>query len=160
MERDLATREPDAMTRTPQLSAALAATALSVTLLAGCAPSLPLPGGAGDLEEAIEQETGGQVDLGDAASVPADWPAELPRPEGRLITAVSVDGGHTLIYTIADESVGERLVAEVVALGFEEIGSSDLGDLVSHVLERDGWTVTIGWVLTDEIALTYASSAH
>lgn len=152
-------RDPGRM-RTSQLPAALVATALAVGLLAGCAPSLPGIPGPGTLEDAIEQETGGQVDLGDAASVPADWPTELPLPDGRLISAVSVDGGHSLIFTIADESVGEDLVADVAALGFEEVAVSDMGELVTYVLERDGWNVTIGWLLTDEIALTYTSAAH
>lgn len=134
---------------------------VAVLALTACAPSLPGPWGANPIEDAIEQETGGQVDLGGHATVPADWPAELPLPAGDLLAAVAVDGSHSLTYRVADEGVGERLVAQLVALGFAELAAADYGELVSHSLERDGWTVVVGWLVADDaVTLTYHSGAH
>lgn len=137
---------------------------LGLVLLAGCFGPAPVgvpggvPGGTDELEEQIEQETGGEVDLDGDAEVPADWPAELPLPPGRPISAIVVDGSHNLTYRIADPAIGEGIVAELVAAGFTDLGGMDTDEFVAHTLERDGWNVTIGWVISDEeILLTYTS---
>jgi hypothetical protein len=143
------------------LTTLLPSAVLGLVLLSGCASPLPGGLGPGGLEEAIEQETGGQVDLGGAA-LPADWPAELPLPAGDLVSSISSDGTQVLTYRIADTSVGERLVADLQALGFTSTATSDMGGLVAHVLDRDGWVVTIGWVSGDEdgVVLNYSSGPH
>lgn len=138
--------------------ALLSAAALGAALLAGCASPLSLPIGPGGIEDIIEQETGGQVDLGGNASLPADWPSELPLPDGDLIAVIAADGTHALTYRIANEAVAERLVADLEAIGFVETAGADLGELVTKSLARDAWTVTVGWVLGDEIALNYTST--
>jgi hypothetical protein len=137
----------------------LAPLALAALLLAGCAPSLPIPG-PDVLEGLIEDQTGGEVGLG--TDLPDDWPSELPLPEGDLVAAVAVDGTHGLTYRIADESAGERLVAALEAIGFVVTGTADLDDLVATNLDRDGWAITVGWVFEndDTIVLSYNSGAH
>lgn len=149
---------------TPRLTLVPAVAALA--LLAGCAaPSLPaVPGLPGttieDYEDAVEQETGGTVDFTDA-KVPADWPAELPIPPGRLIMAMSIDGAQTLQIHVDGSEVGEALVAQVVALGFADQGGVDTEQFVSHTLVRDDWQVVVGWITSDdEVLLTYQSGAH
>lgn len=143
------------------LTTLLPTTVLGLVLLSGCASPLPGGLGPGGLEEAIEQETGGEVDFG-GSSLPADWPAELPLPAGDLVSSISSDGTQVLTYRIDDPSVGERLVADLEALGFVSTTSSDMGELVAHVLDRDGWVVTIGWVSGDEdgVVLNYSSGPH
>ncbi len=151
------------------LTAAAAAAALTLTL-AGCLPSLPnLPigpgsGGPGSSGQGSEGSGGsgpvGGVEL-PSASLPADWPAELPLPEGRLVTSTSSDGAQSLIYLVADAGVAERLVEDVVALGFELESTTDMGALVSNMLSRDDWNVTIGWLVGDDgVTLTYVSGSH
>jgi hypothetical protein len=139
-------------------TAAVAALTLS---LAGCLPSLPfgpgstVPGGSGP------GGSGGGEALLPSASLPADWPGELPLPDGQLITATSIDGTHSLVYRVADAGVGQRLVDDVVGRGFTLEASSDMGQLVANVLSRDGWNVTIGWLIDDDdVTLTYVSGAH
>lgn len=136
-------------------------TLLGLVLLSGCASPLPGGLGPGGLEEVIEQETGGEVDFG-GASLPADWPAELPLPAGDLVSSISSEGTQVLTYRIDDPSVGERLVADLESLGFTTTTTSDMGELVATVLDRDGWMVTVGWVSGDEdgVVLNYSSGPH
>lgn len=144
--------------RTRDLAAAAAA-ALTLTL-AGCIPSLPFsPGTIGDV---IEQTTGGgDVPVVPSASVPGDWPSELPLPDGQLITATSIENTQSLVYRIADPSVGERLIAELVSRGFALEASSDMGQLVTNMLKRGDWPVSVGWLIgDDEVTLTYVSGTH
>ena len=137
---------------------------LGLVLLSGCGSPLPggvVPGGLEEtLEQTLEQETGGELDLGGAA-LPSDWPAELPLPAGDLMSSISSDGTQVLTYLIDDVSVGERLVADLSALGFTETASADMGELVTNVLDRDGWVVSVGWAIgDDQIVLNYSSGPH
>jgi hypothetical protein len=143
------------------LTILLPTTVLGLVLLSGCASPLPGGLGPGSLEDAIEQGTGGQVDVG-TASLPADWPAELPVPAGDLFASISSDGTQVLTYRIADASVGESLVADLQALGFVTTATTDMGELVVHALERDEWTVSVSWVSGDEdgVVLNYSSGPH
>jgi len=133
-----------------------------ILMLAGCTATVPeTPTGVEGIEEAIEQESGGQVDLDGDAELPADWPAELPVPEGELLTAVVIDGSHSLTIRVPSEAAAEGVVARIEALGFTDLGGMDTPEFVAHTLERDGWTVTIGWTVSDdEILLSYTSGPH
>lgn len=135
----------------------------AVLALAGCLPSLPFgpgSGGPGLPGSGGSGGSGGEVLL-PSASLPGDWPAELPLPDGTLVTATSIDGTQSLVYRVADASVGERLVNDLVARDFELEAKSDMGQLVSNVLKRDGWTVSVGWLIDDDdVTLTYVSAAH
>jgi hypothetical protein len=136
------------------------ASAALVLALSGCMPGIPLPGNPLEnlVEDAIESTTGGQIDVGTSASIPADWPAELPVPEGKIITAMSIDGTHTITMQIADAEVAKKLVADLISRGFVEDGVADYGQLVTHVLSRDGWNVQVAWVISDDgVLLTYNS---
>ena len=138
--------------------------AIAVLALAGCMPSLPsipdLPGlpDSGAVEELVESATGGHGVP--QASLPADWPDELPLPDqGRLFEAVTVDGGQSLMYLIDDTAVGERLVDALIGSGYRETARADYGQLISVVLEGDR-NITVGWVEQEDGAiLTYFVSS-
>lgn len=146
-------------TRTRLLTTAAAA-ALTLSL-AGCLPGLPnLPIGPGSSGPGGSGGSGGGQVL-PSASVPGDWPGELPLPDGQLVTSTTADGTHSLVYRVARTEVGEHLVEELVARGFTLEATSDMGQLVTNVLARDGWTVSVGWLIDgDDVTLTYVSGKH
>lgn len=130
-----------------------AALGIAVALLV--APAL---GGCAVLEGIIEQQTGADVQLG-GASVPADFPAEVPLAEGDVVngSAVSAAGGErvwNVLIRVADPAAPDSIAAQLEAAGFTSAGAGGVpgtggtltftnGALVVNVLLAqvdDGWT--------------------
>lgn len=134
------------MTRRPIIAAlVLCVTGLG---LVGCMPDLTNVAG-GVVEELVEQTTDQAVDVGHAAELPDDWPADVPVPDGALFSAISVDGTHSLSYMVAEADAAERLVEDLIAAGFATESNADFGGLSSYGLTRSDWQATVG-VLGDE----------
>ncbi len=142
----------------------LAAAALMSTALVGCANPLERlvqEGAERAVEETIERETGIEVDVdnGGGASVPADFPGELPLPEGKLSSAIKTEALWMLSYEIGDVSEAERLAGWYVDNGYTEVSAGDLGELRNWIYESDTYLVTLGTMSTETVALQYSVKA-
>jgi hypothetical protein len=109
----------------------VAAAAIALSLLA--APALA---GCGIVQGAIENATGGQVDL-PGASVPKDFPSEVPLAKGQVIFGLSAgkDGEKVWNVTIKVDAGAYAAIAEQLkGAGFElnegsEAANNDNGGL-------------------------------
>ena len=101
--------------RIPRLATALVAGAL----LLGAVPALA---GCSLVEGVIEQQTGGDLDLG-GATVPADFPAEVPLAAGDVIngSAATGPGGErvwNVLMSVADAEAPASIAAQLEGAGF------------------------------------------
>ena len=99
----------------PRLTAAVA---LAAALLVG-APALT---GCSVVEGIIEQQTGGDVVLG-GASVPADFPTEVPLADGSVVngSALTGSGGErvwNVLMNVADPAAPDSIAAQLEGAGF------------------------------------------
>lgn len=129
---------------------ALAGLALALALtLSGCFanPLDQLTEGLveGGVEQIIEDQTGVDVDVdGTGASLPADWPADVPTPDGEVVLSAAADGTFSAILTVANIGVAEGAFAEMLATGYTEISTLDLGQGgVTRIYENGTWNVAI-----------------
>jgi hypothetical protein len=133
----------------------VAAVALGAVLLVG----LPALTGCSMIEGIIEQQTGGDVDLG-GNTVPEDFPAEVPLADGDVVNGSKItgSGGETVwnvLMNVSDPAAPESIAAQLEGAGFTSAGTgggvSDSGgtltytkdDLVVNVLlgkTDSGWT--------------------
>ena len=165
--------------RTPLAAATAIVTALGILGLSACAnpvEQLIQQGTESALEDIIEQQSGGKVDIdsdsggatietddgtkiqyGGNVALPDEWPG-LPLPGGELIgAATSAEGGIVLTYrTTVDE--GEKLLQTLERDGYETEQSSDMGEMKIWMLRHaNGDTVNLSWIVDDDgtIALQY-----
>ncbi len=100
------------------------------------------------IENALKSDTGedASIDLGldgSGASVPSDFPSDVPLPDGfDLSLAMKVSGGFSLSYTSSDRGKVDAYIAKFG--GWEESFSSDMGELRSWGFSNGAWSVTIG----------------
>lgn len=135
--------------RTTTPAALLTAGLLTLTL-SGCFANPLEELTESGVEGIVEEATGVDVDVDSdgSASIPDDFPAEVPLPPGSPTTSLDVDGTFQLTYQIDDAAVAEALVEELVAGGYTELATSDLGQLKTWVYENATYTVSIS-LLTD-----------
>ncbi len=103
------------------------------------------------VEEVVEERTGIEVSTGEgdrAVSLPDGWPG-LPLPEGTITSALKADTTFALTMAVDSEDEIERVVAELLAQGFEETARVDYGGLKSVVLTSPEWSVSLGWLPDD-----------
>ncbi len=117
------------------------------------------------IERAIESDLGedASVDLGldgSGASVPADFPGDVPLPEGLdLQTSIAVSGGFTLSYRGSDRGAIDAYVVKFG--GWEETSAADFGEMRTWSFSSSEWNVAIGDIATgsgDEFMLTLTVS--
>lgn len=130
---------------------------LALAVLLAVAAPLTLTG-CSMVEGIIEQQTGGNVDLG-GNTVPADFPAEVPLADGDVVNGSAISNGDgkvwNVLINVSDPSAPESIAAQLEGAGFvapDGIGGvTDEGgtltyakdDLVVNVLlakTGDGWT--------------------
>lgn len=157
----LHTAREDTTMRTTRPIALVASAALLSAALVGCTnplEQLVQQGSERLVEDAIERETGVEfdVDSGDGASVPSDFPGELPLPEGRLSSAIKTEMLWMLMYEISDIAAAERLGDWYAENGFAEVSVGDLGQLRTWIYESDTYLVNIGTLSSDTTSLQYS----
>lgn len=133
----------------------LGALAVAAMLVVG----VPLLSGCAVVEGLIEQQTGGDIDLG-GASVPDGFPAEVPLIDGQIVNGSSATGQNgeqvwNVLINVAAADAPTRIAAQLEGAGFTSPGSvggiTDQGGtltytqgaLVVNVLLAkvgDGWT--------------------
>lgn len=99
----------------------------------------------GGVEQLIEQGSGLDIDFGEGAALPADWPAELPVPDGEILISGSAEGTSTIAMntTLAFAEAG---VAELLDSGFTIAQEQSLGEGSKvYILESDTLSVSYAW---------------
>jgi hypothetical protein len=103
---------------------ALAAMLLVVTPLAlsGCSM----------VEGIIESQTGGDIDLG-GATVPDDFPADVPLAEGDVVNGSAISNGDgekvwNVLITCSDPAAPDAIAAQLEAAGFTSPGVGGITD--------------------------------
>ena len=102
----------------------------------------------GAIEQAVEQavesglaESGAEFDYGTNVQLPADWPASVPIPEGELLTAVSSDGSHAIVMSVASVDVADAGLQKLLDAGFTVAYEQDMTEMRSWGLENDELSV-------------------
>jgi hypothetical protein len=75
----------------------------------------------GAIKKAVESElaeSGAEFDYGTNVDLPADWPSSVPIPDGDLITALSSEGTHSIVITVASVEAAEAGVQKILDSGF------------------------------------------
>lgn len=136
--------------------AVVAAGALALSL-SGCFgnPVEQIVGGV--VEDQIENATGIDVDAGDGATVPADFPSDLPMPDGTLIASLAIDGTFILDFEVSDDTAGARFAQQFTDAGWTQEATADQGQFKTWVFSQGDRAVTISQFSSEDTAtrLTY-----
>ena len=129
---------------------AIAALSLGVALaLSGCIanPLEQLTEGLieGGVEQIIEGQTGVDVDVnGNGASLPNDWPAEVPTVDGEVGFSVAANGTFTAALTVPNVAAAEEPFTQLLDAGFTEVSALDLGNgAATRVYENGAYNVVV-----------------
>jgi hypothetical protein len=130
-----------------RLSAAalLAALLLTTPVLAGCAPSIPTLGdsssgadaGSGDAEAGV-----------DGATVPADFPAEIPLIDGEVLSGVSLGSEGSQVWSVLiavdDGSAFDEITSQLEGAGFVASGLGGTTELGSTgTFSKDPYDISV-----------------
>jgi hypothetical protein len=140
--------------------------ALAGVLIVGAPLTLS---GCSAIEGIIEQQTGGDVDLG-GATVPADFPAEVPLTAGTVVNGSAITGGDgqtvwNVLINATDPDPPTSIAAQLEGAGFVAQGVGEMtenggtltytkDDLVVNVLLAK---VNGGWTANYTVARTSAT---
>ena len=114
----------------------------------------------GAVENAIEQELGGEdaeVDFSGDVSLPSDWPAEIPVPEGEIISAMTLDGTYTIVTTVASAGEAEKTLQELLDAGFTTVFEQASEGMMFYGLENSSWSVQYQVIDDGEMISVYMS---
>ncbi len=105
-----------------------AAVALGAVLLIG----LPALTGCSMVEGIIEQQTGGDVDLG-GNTVPDDFPSAVPLAEGDVVNGSKITGGGgetvwNVLMNVSDPAAPDSIAAQLEGAGFTSAGTGEVTD--------------------------------
>ncbi len=103
----------------------------------------------GGVEQIIEDQTGVDVDVdGTGASLPDGWPTEIPVPAGNIVASAAVDGTFFVTLETGSFADAEAGYQNIVANGFTESSSFDLGNN-SKSFTADNGTLSIAYLLAE-----------
>ncbi|MGB3911799.1 MAG: hypothetical protein WBL06_15135 [Pseudolysinimonas sp.] len=143
-------------TRRPKV----AAVGLGALLLVG----LPTVTACSMIEGIVEQQTGGDVDLG-GNTVPEDFPSEVPLAEGDVVNGSQITGGGgetvwNVLMNVSDPSAPDSIAAQLEGAGFTSAGTggvTDSGGTITYV--KDDLVVNVllgktgsGWTANYTVA--------
>lgn len=98
----------------------------SVLLLA-----FPALTGCAAVEGIIEQQTGGDVDLG-GDTVPEDFPAEVPLAEGDVVNGSAITAAEgkvwNVLINVSDPAAPDSIAAQLEEAGFTSVGTGEITD--------------------------------
>ena len=98
------------------------------------------------VEKAVEAETGVDIEVGDNAQLPADWPVMTAIPEGKVLVAYAEEGAWGATFSVADTEAAEAPIQALQSTGFD-IESEQTAAGVNVYLLTDGqWDVSYSWV--------------
>lgn len=99
----------------------------------------------GGVEQLIEQGSGLDIDFGEGAALPSDWPAELPVPDGEILISGSAEGTSTIAMNTT-VAFAESGLADLLDSGFTITQEQSLGEGSKvYILESDTLSVSYAW---------------
>jgi len=108
----------------------------------------------------IDAETGdvsietedGSFSSGSTTELPAEWPSEIPEPDGLAITSATVIGSDTeqaftVIGTVAGDGAGfvESFGSALVDAGFNEDSTFTSDGTINNVYSNASWSVSVAY---------------
>ncbi|MBX9472205.1 hypothetical protein [Microcella sp.] len=109
----------------------------------------------GGVEQLIEQGSGVDINFGDGAALPSDWPAELPVPDGEILISGSAEGTSTIAMNTTP-ALAESGVADLLAQGFTVVQEQSAGDGTKlYILENDAYTLSYAWASGSEDGIVF-----
>jgi len=122
----------------------------SVLLLSGCMPSVSdiledATGISVDENGASIETDEGTVEVGATTEVPADFPAELPQPNGQLMGVITTPGSWNLSYEGVEAESVEQIIETLSGSGYELVTDGTTGDGRVASYQNDTWVVTVIW---------------
>lgn len=138
------------MKRTTTTAAAAGLSLAAALTLSACANPLDalvenVVGGG--VENLIEGELGGDVDInfGDGADLPSAWPAEVPVPDGEILFSGSSEGTSTISINTT-RAIVDQLVVDLQDSGYEITQETGLGSASQvYILENGTYSVSIAF---------------
>jgi hypothetical protein len=92
----------------------------------------------------IETEDG-SIDLGGSASVPDNFPSELPLPDAELLVAITGENSWTLTYTGMDAETADAFVDTFRDGDWEMVGDTADDNSAIASFENASYTLTFIW---------------
>ena len=122
----------------------------SVLLLSGCMPSVSdivadATGVSVDENGATIETDEGTVEVSTNAEVPADFPAELPQPDGQLVGVITTPGSWNLTYEGVEADAVDQMIATIAGSGYELVTDGTTADGRMASYQNDQWVVTVIW---------------
>jgi hypothetical protein len=121
--------------------------------LSGCGGGFIGGGAEALVEDALESQTGGQVDLdvsgAGGADIPADWPSKVPLPPGEAIASATLGPAMSISYRISDLATAEAHVAAITGAGFSEKATQKFEDIQLWIFTDGELQVTYQFGLSD-----------
>ena len=107
-----------------------------------------------DGEVTLTDESGNAVAVGENVSVPDNWPAAVPLFEGGSLIMVSVNADGTAggMWT-TDQKAADAAAAydaSLIAAGFTQTQTSNLGEMVMNTYEGNGLSVSVNAISADD----------
>ncbi len=106
----------------------------------------------GGVEQIIEDQTGVDVDIdGTGASLPDNWPADVPTVPGDVLFSASSEGTFNAAITVPNAAAVEEAYTLLLDAGFTEIAALDLGEgASSRAYENGSYTVGVVTGVNDD----------
>jgi hypothetical protein len=99
----------------------------------------------GGVEQLIEQGSGVDINFGDGAALPSDWPAELPVPDGEIILSGSSEGTSTLAMNTT-VALAQSGLDDLLDSGFTIVQEQAVGGGTQlYILENDSYSISYAW---------------
>ena len=98
------------------------------------------------VEKAVEAETGVDIEVGDNATLPADWPVTAALPDGELLLAYSEEGAWGATFSVADTAAAEAPIQALQSGGFEIESEQTAAGVNVYILTDGQWDVSYSWV--------------
>jgi len=102
------------------------------------------------VEQAIEDATGGNVDIdtGSGASVPADFPSDVPLIDGKVSSSVSLGTGAeqswNIVFSVSDANAAYAdAVSKLTNAGYTEVAKVESADGSFASYTNSAWSVTV-----------------
>lgn len=99
----------------------------------------------GGVEQLLEQGSDLDINFGDGAALPSDWPAGLPVPDGEILLSGSSEGTSTIAMNTT-LALAESGLTALLDAGFTITQEQAIGDGAKvYILESDQYSVSYAW---------------
>lgn len=95
------------------------------------------------IENEIEQELGegAEVDFSGDVALPSGWPAEIPVPDGEIISAMTLDSNHTIVVNVASAGVADTTLQQLLSAGYEIDYQQNVEGMAAYGLDNGQYSI-------------------